>query len=272
MRSIKRISAMSLVYARKHCVPHKAKELMTAITITTAGTAAFYNSSKVIPKLIFDEFTRNPKYIAEPVSKAADKIKTKSFSSRFDWSFAKSNNALFEPSFLKEQKAAAAIKKVFDAKTKKITKIMDEDRNFVCHFDKDTIAAQIVRTAQKYELNPIHIACIAKKETHFTQNLNSNGAKGMMQITMGALSAMYKYPQNFNPKLNEIKKTYPTARKLFDALGKEPELNVEVGAILFETCLKIAKGNVTKALELYNGSTKKQQYAESVFADIKKYS
>lgn len=290
MRSIKRISAMTLIYARKHSVKKKTRDLMTAVTISTAGAASIYNSSKVVPQLMADEFLRSSRYIAEPAAKKLHFEKIKTLPAGFDWlnmkpskqfepPFSKGANPssdIFKPVFWTEENAADAIettmRMIFAQKAQAVTRIMEEDKNFTSHNIKDTIAAQIVRIAQKYEMNPVHIACIAKKETHLTPNLNGNGTKGMMQVTMGALRPMYKYPQNFSPKLDEIKKLYPTAGELFEELGKNPELNLEVGTIYFQTCMRICKGNLLKALEMYNNSANKEQYAKDVLKNIKRYS
>lgn len=304
MHSIKRIGVKTLVYARKHNVKKKTKDLMAAITISTAGTGVFYQHSKILPELMADEFLLNGRHIAEPAIKKIKFVRTKTFPYGFDWSnlkpaksfeplalksstpapvieesFVKKSTPaadIFESSSLIAKKEAAAIEAtkqmIFNKKVLSVTRIMNEDKSFTSHNQKDKIAAQIVRIAQKYEINPVHIACIAKKESHLTPNLNGKTTKGMMQITMGAVRPMYKYPQNFSPKLNEIKKFYPTAEKLFDALGKNPELNLEIGTIYFKTCLKLCKGNLKKALEMYNNSSKKEQYARDVIANIKKYS
>lgn len=271
MHSLKRISAMTLVYARKHHLKRRTQEFITTVTISTAGSGLFFNNSKALQSLTTDLFVQSHKRVVKQMLPSIDSCKTKSLPIGFDWNLLKATPK-FEPLYRTNPTFPNTISLKLHPQKPIIEKIMEEDKSFTSYDKKSTIASLIVSISQKYGINPIHIACIAKKESHLTPDINSKNARGMMQITMGALRPMYKYPQNFSPKLDEIKKVYPTAEQLYTALGSNPKLNIEIGTIYFQTCLRINKGNLKKALEMYNNSNKKVQYANDVLANIKKYS
>lgn len=152
-----------------------------------------------------------------------------------------------------------------------ILRIMQEDKNCCKTADKNKIAENIINLSNEYGADPIHIACIVKKESHFTENINKGPAKGLMQITKITVKDMYQRPDLYHSGLDEIKKKYPTHQSLFEAIQVSPELNLRVGIIAFLQRLEKSNGNVRLALQNYNGSRHKVAYANAIMKDIKKY-
>lgn len=152
-----------------------------------------------------------------------------------------------------------------------VIKIMEEDANCALDIDKDKIAHQIVKLANEYKADPVVIACIAKKETHFTENINVSAGKGMMQVTSIAVKELLQNPSGYHDKLQEITKVYGSQKALFSAIQHKPSLNLRVGIILFQGILEKEGGNLSAALRKYNGSPNKVKYAHSIMQDIKKY-
>lgn len=180
------------------------------------------------------------------------------------------------------QKQMAKINRVMMLRTSKqmrlkrqgalILQIMNEDKNCCISVNKEKLAANIVKWSNEYGADPVHIACIVKKESHFTENLNKSSGKGLMQLTQIAVKDMYVRPNLYHPGLKEIKEKYPAYEDLFAAIQTDSELNLRVGIISFIQRLETAKGNIKTALRNYNGSSRKESYARDVFNNIQKYS
>ena len=153
-----------------------------------------------------------------------------------------------------------------------ILQIMNEDKNCCPSVNKEKLAANIVKWSNEYGADPVHIACIVKQESHFTENINKSSGKGLMQLTRIAVKDMYVRPDLYHTGLKEIKEKYPTYKDLFAAIQTDPELNLRVGIISFIQRLKNTNGNVKLALSNYNGSSRKESYAREVFNNIQKYS
>lgn len=179
------------------------------------------------------------------------------------------------------QKHVAAINKALILKNKErillnrqkslIIQIMQEDKNCCKTADKNKIAENIINLSKEYGANPIHIACIVKKESHFTEHVNKGSGKGLMQLTKIAVKDMYQRPHLYHSALDNIKKEYPTHQSLFTAIQVNPELNLRVGIIAFLQRLEKSNGDVRLALQNYNGSRNKVAYANEIMKDIKKY-
>ena len=153
----------------------------------------------------------------------------------------------------------------------KVLAIINEDKNCINSKRKNEIAEYIARISMEYGVDPVQIACIAKKETHFTENVISINGKGMMQITQISVEDMYLRPNFYDKKLQKITSKYKTYKDLYKALQTKPQLNMRIGVILYKAKLRAAKGNVKTALMNYNGSSVKYKYAADVYADIQKY-
>ena len=201
--------------------------------------------------------------VANPL-KAAHKNKPKSI----NWETAEKK--------ISELNAAIIQKKMdsllFKRQKAKILTIMNEDKSCNDTVNKNKVADYIVKISREYGVDPVQIACIAKQETHFTENRNGEFGKGMMQITSITTKDMYQRPQFFHKKLKEITSKYKNYKELYKALQTNPQLNMRVGVILYQARLNEAKGNIRTALINYNGSPIRYKYASDVFADIKKYS
>lgn len=152
-----------------------------------------------------------------------------------------------------------------------ILKIMQNDKNISPKTDKDKVAGRIIKIAREYGADPVQIACIAKEETHFTENLNGANGKGMMQITKITVKDMFERPGFYHEKLKNITSKYKNYTELYKDLQNKPVLNLRIGVLLYQARLKEANGNIRKALVNYNGSSIKNAYAERVLKDIQKY-
>lgn len=152
-----------------------------------------------------------------------------------------------------------------------VLRIMKEDKNCFAALDKEKMAQRIVKIAKEYDADPVEIASIVKKETHFTPGLNDGNAKGLMQLTEVSIKDMYQRPELYNKKLGYIIKRYPSHKHLFNAIQQNQELNLRVGTIAFQYHKTKARGNVKYALQGYNGSPQKVSYSDTVLKDIKKY-
>ncbi|MFR1503774.1 MAG: transglycosylase SLT domain-containing protein [Opitutales bacterium] len=152
-----------------------------------------------------------------------------------------------------------------------VTKIMTEDKNFTHPENKEKIAQNIVKVAREYDLDPVHIACIAKEESHFTENIISKNGKGMMQITSITVKDMFLRPDFYHKKLKNITSKYKSPKQLYNDLQTNPLLNLRIGALLYEARLRESGGNIRTALVNYNSSSIKYAYASRIMKDINKY-
>ena len=139
----------------------------------------------------------------------------------------------------------------------------DEDRGD-SKYTPEQISKIIVETSQKYDVDPLLVASIAKQETHFTQELSGKNGKGMMQLTTISLKDMYLRSDIYGKEIKPLLDKYGSPEKLLKAVKNNISVNVEVGTALFKRKLKDAKGNLTRALQNYNGSSLKVSYAKSI--------
>ncbi len=160
---------------------------------------------------------------------------------------------------------------IFKSQKSVVMKIMNEDENIAATADTTKLAEKIVTIAKKLDANPVHIACIAKEETHFTEHVSRGSGHGIMQITPIVAKDMFLRPSYYHEELEKITAKYKNHREFFKAIQKKTTLNIEVGTLLFQARLEETKGNVKNALMLYNGSSIKHSYASKIMADIKKY-
>lgn len=160
---------------------------------------------------------------------------------------------------------------LFNKQVSLVTKIIEEDKFCLDKSNKEEIAKQIVKVAKEYGADPITIACVVKKESHFTMPKKKTNGVGYGQLTRIAIKDMYQRPKRYDPKFEAIKKQYPDPNALYQAIGQSPTLNLEVCAIHIQSHLKSTKGNLKMALKNYNGSKIKESYAKNILADINKY-
>lgn len=160
---------------------------------------------------------------------------------------------------------------IFQKDINAVKDIMIKDKDAVKNLenvDKDKLAEMIVEAAYDAKVDPVIIAHIASKESHFDQSADKKSGKGLMQITPISVEDMYQHPDKYEPELLPILKKYKTHEKLFEAAKKDPELNLKLGAHIFKFKLNKAHGNVRRALELYKGCGGKYAYAESLMQKI----
>lgn len=184
-----------------------------------------------------------------------------------DWKTAQTKIAELNKALLEFQSESYYLKR----QKSLVLSIMKNDKNIAPTTNKEKVAGRIVKISREYGADPVQIACIAKEETHFTENLNGVNGKGMMQITKITVKDMFERPNFYHEKLKDITAKYKNYTELYKDLQKKPVLNLRIGVLLYQARLKEAKGNIRKALVNYNGSSIKHAYAERVLNDIRKY-
>lgn len=177
-----------------------------------------------------------------------------------------------------------------------IKSIIEEDPSAPEYVNSTKLANMIMQTGKETGMDPLVIACICKKETHFDQKkLNVNG-KGIMQITSIVTEDMYQRTQLYEPKMKgliekygslekvfqakkknssinlgnfgEMLYKYKTPEKLYEALQKNTSLNLKCGAYLLKFKLSANNGDLKKALEDYNATVNKHNYSKAVLSYI----
>lgn len=159
---------------------------------------------------------------------------------------------------------------VLEKQRKTVLKIMQDDKACL-HPNKEQVANNLVQIARMINVDPIELACIAKKESHFSQKAIQKGPKGVMQIVEITVKDMFQREHLYHSHLKTLKKDYPTHKALFNAIQNNALVNMEVGALTYSMKLQQAKGNVFNALKKYNASYLQDTYAETVYKDILKY-
>lgn len=158
--------------------------------------------------------------------------------------------------------------KLFENDIKVVKDIINGDKDAPRNLNRDKMAEMIVEAAYAAKVDPVIIAHIARRESDFNQFADNGTGKGIMQLTPISIEDMYQRPNIYEPELLPILKRYKTPQRLFEALKKNPELNIKLGAFLFKAKLNQAHGNVRNALILYNSSNIKYKYADAVMHNI----
>lgn len=202
----------------------------------------------------------------------------------------------FKTTMKKHFKEVSAAESEFEQKYEAIKNIIANDPAAPKNLNKDKMADMIMKASAETGVDPVIIASIAKKETHFNQNVPTGNGSGIMQITSISLKDMYQRPQIYDKDMKQLIKKYGSwekvvqakkkdpsmplgnfgellykygnADKLRDAARKDPQINIKLGAYLFKAKLDQAGGNVQKALQNYNGSSSKLAYAKTVMQYI----
>lgn len=149
-----------------------------------------------------------------------------------------------------------------------------------------------MKISQEIGVDPLMLACLCKKESNFNQNELGSSGKGIAQITSILTDDMYLRPEVFDDKLKELIRQYKSLNKVFEAKKADPNLNLgDFGEMLYKyqtpdklfkalqkdrnlnlKCaaynmrfqLKEANGDVHKALENYNRTSAKKEYADKI--------
>lgn len=158
--------------------------------------------------------------------------------------------------------------KIFEKDINVVKDIIAADKDAPRNLNRDKMAGMIVEAAYEAKVDPVIIAHIARRESDFNQYADNGTGKGIMQLTPISIEDMYQRPNIYEPELLPILKKYKTPQRLFEALKRNPELNIKLGAFLFKAKLNQAHGNVRKALILYNSSNIKYKYADAVMNNI----
>lgn len=268
IRQIKRIGAASKAVARALFPKKKTKDLMTYIGLGAAGSSALLSGAKIVSTPVRDEFV----YTIPKVSKktlAKDTIRlSKSLTYKFDLPHLEKNKTFLEI----VSPTSKQPMNFLDCQKKVVFSIIEEDKNCPKDIDKEKLAEKILSIALDYGVDPIDIACIVKRESHFHTNAVGGNARGLMQITPIVVKDMFQPGRSelYHEKLKTLKRTYGTKESLLSVLNRDT-VNLRVGTLSYHLRLKEAKGNTYNALKNYNGSSKKESYATAVLKEIKKY-
>lgn len=116
----------------------------------------------------------------------------------------------------------------------------------------EQVVYEVYKNAHTQNIEPHLILGLIDVESTFKTNAKNNGAKGLMQII-----ALY-HPE----EVNTIKS------KDLDLVSVEG--NIEVGVKVLSKYIKAQKGNISKALQMYNGSLndKTQSYSRKVLTKM----
>lgn len=154
---------------------------------------------------------------------------------------------------------------------KTIQAIINDDKDAPKNKNLDEVVESILKISDEYDVNPIEVACIIKKESHFVENRNGAHGNGLMQVTEIVTKDMFQRPSVYHEKLSNFIEKYRNSQELYADLKKNNETNIRTGVLLYHEKLKEAKGDVKKSLEKYNASSVKESYARKVYSDIQKY-
>lgn len=182
---------------------------------------------------------------------------------------------IHEPIF-NEQNALEDLKKVgerieenaYKNNIAKVQSIIENDKAVPSSVDKEQIATYIVDAAKEFSIDPCVIASIAQQETHFNQNVPTGNGSGVMQLTTITIKDLYQRPNYYDPAVLSILKEYKTPNDLIKAIRKDAQLNIRVGAAVYKSKLKAAKGCEQSALRKYNASSRAELYSKEVMSRI----
>ncbi len=180
----------------------------------------------------------------------------------------------------------------FERRTKAIASIIKEDPSTPKDVSQQELALEIHRNTKETGIDPLLLVCLCKKETHFDQKRSGNNGKGITQLTSIAMADMYQRAQlyddtlkvliskyktldkvfaakNNNPKLylgdfGEMLYKYKTPENLYNAIKKDRNLNLKCSAYAIKFHLNATNGDVRKALENYNTTYEKKEYASNI--------
>lgn len=245
-------------------VKSKAKFFAKYIGISAVGATVAFPVPKLMAPALRDEVVFLKKSIQASTPKTNIIYPFNNYV--ISWEKMKNTyNCGFELSILKPK-----VDVVFEKQRRTVLKIMQDDKACL-HPNKEQVADNIVKIARKMNLDPIEVACIAKKESHFSQKAIKKAPKGVMQIVEITVKDMFQRELLYHPHLKVLKTDYPTHKELFNAIQNNALVNIEVGALTYGMKLQQAKGNVFNALKKYNASSLQEEYAQTVYNDILKY-
>ena len=199
--------------------------------------------------------------------------------------------------------------KVIDTKTNKenqrvhdlamVAYIIDDDKA-KHQIDTLKMSNRIVAAANYAGIKPENLAAIVKQESHFSpQIIISSNGKGPTGITSICPKDLYERPQVFDRELGEILKNYNGSLKklfnakrenpnlyignlgeilykyknntnLYNAVQKDFDLNLKVGAYNYKMALYENKGNERAAFRRYNASSRRVKYANDTMNTVNK--
>lgn len=245
-------------------VKKKARTLAKYVGVSTISATVALPLPKLMNPILRDEVVLLKK--AQQTVKPKTSIAYPFNNYAVSWEALKDNATWgLDVSFLKLKKDT-----IFEKQWQTVLKIMEDDKACL-HPNKEQVANNIVKISRMVDVDPIVVACIAKKESHFSQKSIAKSPKGVMQIVEITVKDMFQREHLYHSRLKELKQVYPTQEKLFQAIQTNALVNMEVGAITYGMKLQQAKGDVFNALRKYNASPLKDDYAKTVYSDIVKY-
>lgn len=140
-----------------------------------------------------------------------------------------------------------------ETKQKSLVKFISNSYN-VPNKTAEKIVNSAFKVSQNYKIDPVILLSITAVESRFDPKAkNGSGAIGLVQAVPSA------HPE----KIKDIKKQ---GKSVYDI-----ESNLELGAQIYSEYLNKSNGNVSLALQRYNGSVKdsKKRYSKKVFKVMK---
>ena len=246
------------------------RSLITYTGIFAVSSAVNWQAAKVVAPNVMADIARAQRSTKEIVVKPIKKTLADSCINNkiypINWeNYIKNHSFKLQPFFKNEDN--------FQSKqVKLLVRIMDDDK--ACKVNnKEELASHILQVANEYKVDPVVLACIAKKESHFEQNVSNKTLKGIMQIGKISVDDMYQKHREYlyMPYIKDIKEKYKSSQELFKAIGEDSLLNIKVGALVYKSKLQKAQGNVFDSIKFYNNSSLKERYANSVYSDVNHY-
>ncbi|MBR1461390.1 hypothetical protein IJ596_07170, partial [bacterium] len=230
-------------------------------------------------------------------------ISTQAFSPLQAYTQKKQNTPVFSGYKFKDKSVENAVKE--DTARVKYIIATDSDKYKI---NERRMIRKIMNAASYAGVNPVYIACIVKRETHFCENIiTSENGKGPMGLTSIAIEDLYERPSTFDSNLGKLVKKYGSLNKLFAAKDKNPsmklgnlgeilykyrnpeqlkngvcqdfDLNLKVGAFVFKGFLKEQGNNLYNTFYRYNnnaeidentGNEIRKDYADNAFDTYQK--
>ena len=166
-----------------------------------------------------------------------------------------------------EQKQKELEEEAYRIKKETVSDIITNHPRKKPEVNVENMAEMIMNASQETGIDPIIIAHIAGQESGYTQSCGKNG-QGIMQLVSISIKDMFQRPNYYGGNLKSILNEYKTPQKLMEAAKKDPQLNLTLGAYCFKAKLKLAKGNLLKAFEYYNGSPLKYSYSKQLESSV----
>lgn len=167
-------------------------------------------------------------------------------------------------------------------KYNKVLKIINNNPNIDNKDEAKAIANMVCDLSDKYGIDSEIIVNILAKEsggfvfTPATMDPKSKSHKGVMQVDETLVKTIcaktedstntklpeidrriaydHKYFEQDQKRIDELKKKYPTAKAMYNAIKNDVALGVEIGIMVYKSKLRLTKGDTIQAVKKYCGN------------------